>query len=106
MGSLKYKFPLIRTIVFILLVAFDSLSTHYLIEEGYVEEINPLMNWLIGVGWIWFFTFKFFFITLLILLLIVAHERKIKVSKNINICLIGYSAIYIGGIIISNLYYL
>lgn len=38
---------------------FDAVSTHILISEGYAEELNPIMDYIIqNWGWTWFFAVK------------------------------------------------
>lgn len=44
--------------VLVLICTADALSTYWLITNGFATEFNPIMNWVLGFGWVPFFVVK------------------------------------------------
>ena len=86
MKSKKWKFCFIYIFVLNLL---DALATHYSVGQGFAEELNPLMNYLLELHPATFYLCK---ITLVILGLSLLY--RLGESRGTKIALAVCAAIY------------
>lgn len=88
----------------ILLVMADALSTYWLITQGYATEFNPIMDWLIQIGWGAFFSVKFLTLGMAVGLAEWYRRRNpLFVRRWLRFGFTAYLALWLGGALVSSL---
>ncbi|GIV07887.1 MAG: hypothetical protein KatS3mg017_1089 [Fimbriimonadales bacterium] len=87
----------------ILLVLADSLSTYWLITQGFATEFNPIMNWFIQISWGAFFAVKFLTLGMAVGLAEWYRRRNpMFVRRWLRFGFTAYLTIWLGGAIVSS----
>ncbi|MCX7926228.1 MAG: DUF5658 family protein [Fimbriimonadales bacterium] len=87
----------------ILLVVADSLSTYWLITQGYATEFNPIMNWFIQLSWSAFFAVKFLALGIAVGLAEWYRRRNpLFVRRWLQFGVVAYLTLWLGGALVSS----
>lgn len=87
-----------------LLVLADTLSTYWLVSRGYAVEFNPLMAWLISIGWGAFFGVKLAALAGAVAVAEWYRKRNpLFVRRVLQVGAVAYLALWVGGALISSL---
>lgn len=91
----KYLILTFGIIVSILNI-FDGLATKYGYNDNFIEELNPLMNYILTISPELFLTFKFLFSLLIIVLsFAVYYKSNERFQKSFLMSLVGISVLYV-----------
>lgn len=88
---------LILGIVISLLNMFDGLATNYGYINNFIEEVNPLMDYLLKLNSELFLLFKFLVSILIVLIsFAVYYKCNERFQKSFFVSLVGVSVLYLG----------
>lgn len=101
-GTLTLKI-LRESVLLILICTLDSVSTFVLIETGVATEMNPLMNWVLGYGWLPFFAVKGITVGLAVGFAEWLHRYSQVASRWLRVTCWLYLGLWILGVVVGNL---